>query len=296
MANHYLDANIWSKLQYENGGLITPIHKVILDGSPVNLRSLGAFPAASPMDAQDLNIVTAASNYNASYAEWRAFNGDYSDAYGWVSASTFNNNNWIACKLGNYPVYITQIRISNRTRGSSVNGPTKMEIYSCPSLPANGASMMATVRADPATYRCLAHWQLSYATSGTSLTSNQGFKTLTTQSGLAYLPGDRMRIVKTTDSAVYMECIVISYSSTTLQVYVYNASYTETQTSWTLSYPGYHPSWAAMPGESSGDSTVVNFDGKVKAQYLIFNPYDYSHPSNTYVAIGEIWVAGYPDV
>lgn len=61
---------------------------------------------------------------------------------------------------------------------------------------------------------------LSAATSTTSTPFGSGTKTFTTQSGLGYAAGDRLRIGETNLLTHYMTCKVVSYSGTTLVVTV----------------------------------------------------------------------------
>src|SRR5262249_59246154 len=58
------------------------------------------------------------------------------------------------------------------------------------------------------------------ATSTTSLTIGTGSKSFTTQAGLAYTSGARIRASSAANSANYMEGVVSSYSGTTLAVTV----------------------------------------------------------------------------
>ena len=76
----------------------------------------------------------------------------------------------------------------------------------------------------------------SYAgTSTTSLTVGTGSKSFTTQSGLAYTTGARVRA---SSGGVYMEGVVTSYSSTTLVVTIDNIGGSGTWSSWNLNIAG----------------------------------------------------------
>ena len=65
-----------------------------------------------------------------------------------------------------------------------------------------------------------------------------GSKTFTTQSGLAYLAGDRVRVSSTANSANYMEGLVSSYSSTSLVVTVDTIGGSGTLATWNIGIAG----------------------------------------------------------
>lgn len=76
-------------------------------------------------------------------------------------------------------------------------------------------------------------------TSPTSLSiSSSGTKTLTTQAGLAYVVGSRVRLASSADPSNYMEGVVSSYSSTTLAFTADNSAGSGTLSSWSLSLAG----------------------------------------------------------
>lgn len=79
----------------------------------------------------------------------------------------------------------------------------------------------------------------SYAgTSTTSLAIGTGTKVFTTQSGLAYVVGSRVRAANTADTANYMEGRVTSYSGTSLTLSVDVTGGSGTLASWNLSIAG----------------------------------------------------------
>lgn len=76
------------------------------------------------------------------------------------------------------------------------------------------------------------------ATSATSLAiSNSASRAFTTQAGLAYVVGTRVRAFSTGSNA-YMEGVCTAYSGTTLTVTMDHSSGTGTHTDWTLSVAG----------------------------------------------------------
>jgi Collagen triple helix repeat (20 copies) len=78
-----------------------------------------------------------------------------------------------------------------------------------------------------------------YATSTTSLTiASSGSITITTQSGLAYVAGARVRFIYQTNSADYMEGTVTSYSGTSMVVSLTNSGGSGTFATWYISLTG----------------------------------------------------------
>ena len=78
-----------------------------------------------------------------------------------------------------------------------------------------------------------------YATSATSLTiASSGSVTLATQSGLAYVVGDRVRILSQSTATNYMEGTITAYSGTSMTVSVTNSSGSGTIASWYISETG----------------------------------------------------------
>jgi hypothetical protein len=75
-------------------------------------------------------------------------------------------------------------------------------------------------------------------TSTTSLVIGTGSKSFTTQAGLAYLPGVRVRAVSAANSANWMEGPVSSYSGTTLVLAVDLTGGSGTKTDWNLGVGG----------------------------------------------------------
>jgi hypothetical protein len=83
-------------------------------------------------------------------------------------------------------------------------------------------------------------------TSSTSVSFGTGSKTWTTQSGLAYINGSRIRAVET-GSSQWMEGEIISYSGTTLNVSVDLFSGIGTYSTWAFSVAGVRgATWNCM--------------------------------------------------
>ena len=106
------------------------------------------------------------------------------------------------------------------------------------------------------------------ATSTTSLAIGTGSKSFTTQSGLAYSSGARVRASSAANPTVdYMEGVVTSYSSTTLAVTMDYAPGTGTHTDWTLNLAGDRgatgtPGTGDVNGPASSVSgNIVTFNG-----------------------------------
>jgi hypothetical protein len=89
------------------------------------------------------------------------------------------------------------------------------------------------------------------ATSVTSLTIGTGSKAFTTQTGLAYTIGARVRASSNANGANYMEGLVTSYSGATLTVNVDSIGGSGTLADWNLNIAGNPgtliPSWSALP-------------------------------------------------
>ena len=78
-----------------------------------------------------------------------------------------------------------------------------------------------------------------YATSSTSLTiASSGSIVLTTQSGLAYVVGARVRVLSTATASNYMEGTITAYTGTSMTVSVTNSSGSGTIASWYISETG----------------------------------------------------------
>lgn len=92
------------------------------------------------------------------------------------------------------------------------------------------------------------------STSATSITIGTGTQTFTTASGLSWLPGDRVHIVSTADSANFMEGTVVSYSTTTLVVLVNVVGGSGTHTDWTIKQI------TRLPHSASTFVSVIPFD------------------------------------
>lgn len=75
-------------------------------------------------------------------------------------------------------------------------------------------------------------------TSTTSLAVASGSKSFTTQAGLAYVAGSRVRATSAGDTTRFMEGVVTSYSGTTLVINVDNIGATGTYADWNFSIAG----------------------------------------------------------
>jgi hypothetical protein len=76
------------------------------------------------------------------------------------------------------------------------------------------------------------------ATSTTSIIVGTGSQTFTTQEGLAYLAGSRVKATATGSPSAWMEGLVTSYSGTTLIVNITSVSGSGTYADWNLSLTG----------------------------------------------------------
>jgi len=124
-----------------------PVHTLILkhmvDGSPVTIETYNFRTVSNlltTMTGADASKAVAKSNNSSSYAEWKAFNNDYSDAYGWASTGGALSDHWIARKL-DQKGFVTKVGIRNRTRASLVNGPNTLNIYAISALPSAGTAI-----------------------------------------------------------------------------------------------------------------------------------------------------------
>lgn len=80
-------------------------------------------PAAAMTANSSQNcIASASSEYSASYAAWKAFDGVNNSAYGWAS-STSDSNKWIQLQM-DVALKNIVVTIANRSRDSLVNGMT----------------------------------------------------------------------------------------------------------------------------------------------------------------------------
>jgi hypothetical protein len=117
---------------------------------------------------------------------------------------TGHNNSWTqAVPAGTDPLYVTTATASATTATDTIAGG---EWAAAQVLAQNGAN------------------GTGYAgTSTTSLTIGTGSKSLTTQTGLAYSPGQTVRLIYTSNSGFWLEGIISSYDSGTGAM-VFNAS------------------------------------------------------------------------
>lgn len=82
---------------------------------PQSFANMTGYTTPSPYHAW------ASSEYSSSYQAWRAFNGSFGDAYGWVAASA-DTAPWLSFSMTT-PLKDVYFDIYNRTRSSLVNGP-----------------------------------------------------------------------------------------------------------------------------------------------------------------------------
>ena len=98
-----------------------------------------------------------------------------------------------------------------------------------------------------------------YATSTTSNTVGTGSKTFTTQSGLAYAVGSQIRAIYTSNTSVWLEGQITSYSSTTLTINVTLTAGSGTFASWYFSIAGIQG--ATGPQGPTGPNGVTGASG-----------------------------------
>lgn len=111
-----------------------------------------------------------------------------------------------------------------------------------------------------------------YATSATSLTIGTGSKTLTTQAGLAYVPGTRVRVANS--ASAWMEGTITSYSGTSMAVAVDQVAGSGTFTSWSLGVAGsvseiVCDTWAKMADldvSTLANGAIIRVRGRAAAQ------------------------------
>ena len=140
----YKSAGVHTMQFNSKGGGNKPVHVLVYKGNTITFRDYEAdYPIA--MAAANTNKCTSSGDNSSTYAAWKAFNKDYSDAYGWASSNSVGSNGWIAIKLDT-PMYVTQIRFRNRTRASIVAGPNSTDIYSMSSLPSQGTALASITK------------------------------------------------------------------------------------------------------------------------------------------------------
>lgn len=129
------------------------------------------------------------------------------------------------------------------------------------------------------------------ATSTTSLAIGTGSRSFTTQAGLAYSAGQRVRAASAADVANYMEGVVASYSGTTLAVTVDRIGGSGTLADWNINLigqpgatgPGYIATSATSRGIGTGtmsfttqENLAYTVGARVRAAYV-------SDPGNYYM-------------
>lgn len=117
------------------------------------------------------------------------------------------------------------------------------------------------------------------ATSATGNTITTGSKTFTTQSGLAYLPGIRVRVASTASPLNFMEGQVTSYSGTTLIMNVDLTNGGGTPTSWNIGVAGERG--AAGPPGAGGIVQTGTFNGSVSSITGSSSVYVFAGPTTT---------------
>ncbi len=121
------------------------------------------------------------------------------------------------------------------------------------------------------------------ATSTTSRSIGTGSKSFTTQSGLAYSVGARVRVTVSTDATKWMEGVVTSYSSTTLVVDVDTTNNTGTYASWTINITG-EPS-PLLPTADEKDALAGIGDAPDASNPFLVQQYD-AASDITFINIG----------
>ena len=96
-----------------------------------------------------------------------------------------------------------------------------------------------------------------FATSATSVAIGTGSTAFTTQAGLAYSAGARVRASSTADGTNYMEGLATAYSGTTLTVNVTATGGSGAHADWNINLVGQ----PGTNGEGSGTVTSVGFSG-----------------------------------
>jgi Collagen triple helix repeat (20 copies) len=140
------------------------------------------------------------------------------------------------------------------------------------------------------------------ATSTTNLLIGVGNKTLTTQSGLAYLPGARIRVVSNSNSVNWMEGTVTSYGGTTLSFNADRFSGTGNPVDWNINIAGVPGDTgpagstgppgpqgiqgiqgvAGPPGAGGPGSATPLQDGTAQVgTAVLFSREDHRHPTDT---------------
>jgi hypothetical protein len=98
-----------------------------------------------------------------------------------------------------------------------------------------------------------------YATSATSLAIGTGSKTLTTQAGLAYVAGARVRITSTGTPTAWMEGTITSYTGTSMVVSSTNTSGSGTYADWAISLAGEVGSTSATTWATLTDGATITW-------------------------------------
>lgn len=98
-----------------------------------------------------------------------------------------------------------------------------------------------------------------YATSATSLSIGTGTKTFTTQAGLAYVVGTRVRITSTGTAGTWMEGSLTAYSGTSMTVSVDRTAGTGSHSDWALSLAGEVGSSSATTWDTLTDGATITW-------------------------------------
>lgn len=108
-------------------------------------------------------------------------------------------------------------------------------------------------------------------TSVTSITIGTGTKAFTTQTGLAYVAGQRVRVIH--DTSNYVEGLVTSYTGGVLTVDVDAILGSGTYTSWAIGIAGEHGSSPTYYGTSANSLTIaggsITFDTQAGLAYTV---------------------------
>lgn len=118
------NADLTLTINYEVGNRRAAAFYVMSSGQ----GSLITQPPAGMTSANSQGcVVSASSEYSSDYPAWRAFDNNLSTRC-WASANASGHNKWIQLKM-TQALYSIQVKITNRTDHTTVNGLISGEIY-----------------------------------------------------------------------------------------------------------------------------------------------------------------------
>jgi hypothetical protein len=112
----------------------------------------------------------------------------------------------------------------------------------------------------------------STATSTTSITVKADQQIFETQAGLSCAVGDIVKITSTTDSTVWLSGFVISYTGTTLTVYISSINGTGTYANWTIAFKNVQTMLVEQDGAFGGTVDVLVSNGVVTGIMSVITP------------------------